>query len=224
MPDDGLAGALKNDLNDEDFGSSRIHVDQLAAGFRVQHAQDHRDRASGPAARGRHRVVPDAFRSHGALRRGRPPALQKTVRLPARGTSRAVSKAASCWPRMVSPSAGEMVVTSCAWRPSATLALAPRCAPPAAVRVRRPTATPRQAHPRLARRGLSNVHRPAQPRARRPRQRLSARFDRSCWSRSCVGPGQPCGAPRPERAPCRHGHRRAVASCGQDPRYRLPAF
>ena len=189
MPD-WLAGALKNDLNDEDFWKFVASMSTSAPlDLRVNMFKTNRDKAQAQLHEAGIESFPTPFSPWG-LRVDGKPALQKTdVFL--RGDVEVQDEGSQLLAAMVSPKRGEMVVDFCAGAGGKTLALG------AAMRsTGRLYAFDVNGHrldklkPRLARSGLSNVH-PAQLSNERDDRvkRLSGKIDRVLVDAPCSGLG-----------------------------------
>ena len=189
MPD-WLAGALKNDLDDEGFWKFVASMSTSAPlDLRVNMFKTNRDKAQAQLHEAGIESFPTPFSPWG-LRVDGKPALQKTdVFL--RGDVEVQDEGSQLLAAMVSPKRGEMVVDFCAGAGGKTLALG------AAMRsTGRLYAFDVNGHrldklkPRLARSGLSNVH-PAQLTNERDDRvkRLSGKIDRVLVDAPCSGLG-----------------------------------
>jgi 16S rRNA (cytosine967-C5)-methyltransferase len=189
MPD-WLAGALKNDLDDEGFWKFVASMSTSAPlDLRVNMLKSNRDKAQAQLHEAGVESFPTPFSPWG-LRVDGKPALQKTdVFL--RGDVEVQDEGSQLLAAMVSPKRGEMVVDFCAGAGGKTLALG------AAMRsTGRLYAFDVNGHrldklkPRLARSGLSNVH-PAQLSNERDDRvkRLSGKIDRVLVDAPCSGLG-----------------------------------
>ena len=189
MPD-WLAGALKNDLDDEGFWKFVASMSTSAPlDLRVNMFKTNRDKAQAQLHEAGIESFPTPFSPWG-LRVDGKPALQKTdVFL--RGDVEVQDEGSQLLAAMVAPKRGEMVVDFCAGAGGKTLALG------AAMRsTGRLYAFDVNGHrldklkPRLARSGLSNVH-PAQLTNERDDRvkRLSGKIDRVLVDAPCSGLG-----------------------------------
>jgi 16S rRNA (cytosine967-C5)-methyltransferase len=189
MPD-WLAGALKNDLDDEGFWKFVASMSTSAPlDLRVNMFKTNRDKAQAQLHEAGIESFPTPYSPWG-LRVDGKPALQKTdVFL--RGDVEVQDEGSQLLAAMVSPKRGEMVVDFCAGAGGKTLALG------AAMRsTGRLYAFDVNGHrldklkPRLARSGLSNVH-PAQLTNERDDRvkRLSGKIDRVLVDAPCSGLG-----------------------------------
>ncbi len=189
MPD-WLAGALKNDLDDEGFWKFVASMSTSAPlDLRVNMFKTNRDKAQAQLHEAGIESFPTPYSPWG-LRVDGKPALQKTdVFL--RGDVEVQDEGSQLLAAMVSPKRGEMVVDFCAGAGGKTLALG------AAMRsTGRLYAFDVNGHrldklkPRLARSGLSNVH-PAQLANERDDRvkRLSGKIDRVLVDAPCSGLG-----------------------------------
>ena len=189
MPD-WLAGALKNDLDDEGFWKFVAAMSTSAPlDLRVNMFKTNRDKAQAQLHEAGIDSVPTPYSPWG-LRVDGKPALQKTdVFL--RGDVEVQDEGSQLLAAMVSPKRGEMVVDFCAGAGGKTLALG------AAMRsTGRLYAFDVNGHrldklkPRLARSGLSNVH-PAQIAHERDERvkRLAGKIDRVLVDAPCSGLG-----------------------------------
>jgi 16S rRNA (cytosine967-C5)-methyltransferase len=189
MPD-WLAGALKNDLDDEGFWKFVASMSTSAPlDLRVNMFKTNRDKAQAQLHEAGIESFPTPYSPWG-LRVDGKPALQKTdVFL--RGDVEVQDEGSQLLAAMVAPKRGEMVVDFCAGAGGKTLALG------AAMRsTGRLYAFDVNGHrldklkPRLARSGLSNVH-PAQLTNERDDRvkRLSGKIDRVLVDAPCSGLG-----------------------------------
>ena len=187
MPD-WLAGALKNDLDDEGFWAFVASMSGSAPlDLRVNMLKSNRDKAQAQLREAEIESTPTPYSPWG-LRVDGKPGLQKTdVFL--RGDVEVQDEGSQLLAAMVSPKRGEMVVDFCAGAGGKTLALG------AAMRsTGRLYAFDVNGHrldklkPRLARSGLSNVH-PAQISNERDERvkRLAGKIDRVLVDAPCSG-------------------------------------